>query len=61
MDMDMVTSFITNVGFPVFVALSMMHQNKQTTDNYFNLYHELKTSIDKNTKVIASLMEELKN
>ena len=61
MDMDLVTTFITTVGFPVFVGLSMMHQNKLTSENYIKLYHELKNSIDKNTKVIESLMDELKS
>ena len=61
MEMDTIASFIASVGFPIVVALMMMDQNKKSSESYTKLYHELKETIDNNTKIINELIDELRN
>lgn len=61
MDMDTVTNFITSVGFPIVVALMMLDQNRKSTESYTKLYHELKETIDNNSRIINQLIDELRN
>lgn len=61
MDMDTVANFITSVGFPIVVALMMIDQNKKSSESYTKLYHELKETIDNNTRIIDQLIDELRN
>lgn len=55
MDLTMVSEFISNIGFPIFVAVIMIQQSKTNNDAYLKLYYELKDTIDKNTKVNEDL------
>ena len=61
MEMETIANFITSVGFPIVVALMMMDQNKKSSESYTKLYHELKETIDNNTKIINELIDELRN
>ena len=61
MEMEIVANFITSVGFPIVVALMMMDQNKKSSESYTKLYHELKETIDNNTRIIDQLIDELRN
>ena len=61
MEMETIANFIASVGFPIVVALMMMDQNKKSSESYTKLYHELKETIDNNTKIINELIGELRN
>lgn len=61
MDMETVANFITSVGFPIVVALMMLDQNRKNSESYTKLYHELKETIDNNTRIINQLIDELRN
>ena len=61
MEMDTIANLIASVGFPIIVALMMMDQNKKNSESYTKLYHELKETIDNNTKIINELIGELRN
>lgn len=60
MDIKTFSEFITQVGFPIFVAIIMMEQNRKTADNYQELYHELKETIENNSQVVSELIYELR-
>lgn len=59
MDFVLVTTFVENVGFPIAIALVLMYQNKTQSDAYLRLYYELKETIEENSKVIATLVDEI--
>ncbi len=61
MEMDTIANFITSVGFPIVVALMMLDQNRKSTESYTKLYHELKETIDNNSRIINQLIDELRN
>ena len=61
MEMETITNFITSVGFPIVVALMMTDQNKKSSESYTKLYHELKETIDNNSRIINQLIDELRN
>lgn len=61
MDVDTIASFITSVGFPIVVALMMLDQNRKSSESYTKLYHELKETIDNNSRIINQLIDELRN
>ena len=55
MEIPVITDFIANIGFPIFVAVIMIQNNKQSNDAYLKLYYELKDTIDSNTKANEEL------
>ena len=61
MDMETVANFVSSVGFPIIVALMMLDQNKKNTESYTKLYHELKETIDNNTRIMDQLIDQLRN
>ena len=61
MEMETITNFITSVGFPIVVALMMLDQNRKSSESYTKLYHELKETIDNNSRIINQLIDELRN
>lgn len=61
MEMDTIANFITSVGFPIVVALMMLDQNRKSSESYTKLYHELKETIDNNSRIINQLIDELRN
>ena len=64
MDVTVISEFIANIGFPIFVAIIMIQNNKQSNDAYLKLYYELKDTIDNNTRanedLAASFRERIK-
>ena len=61
MEMETIANFITSVGFPIVVALMMLDQNRKSSESYTKLYHELKETIDNNSRIINQLIDELRN
>ena len=55
MDWILISEIIKDVGFPIMIATVLVYQNKANDDAFFKLYHELKETIDKNTKAISEL------
>lgn len=60
MDISIVSDFISNIGFPILVAVMMIQQGKTYNDAYLKLYYELKDTIEKNTKVNEELANSLR-
>lgn len=61
MDLVLISEFISNIGFPIFVAVIMIQQSKSNNDAYLKLYYELKETIEKNTKVNEELAASFRN
>lgn len=55
MEIAAISEFISNIGFPIFVAVIMIQNNKQNNDAYLKLYYELKDTIDNNTRANEDL------
>lgn len=55
MEIAVISEFIANIGFPIFVAVIMIQNNKQSNDAYLKLYYELKDTIDSNTRANEEL------
>ena len=55
MEITVISEFIANIGFPIFVAVIMIQNNKQSNDAYLKLYYELKDTIDSNTRANEEL------
>ena len=55
MEITVISDFIANIGFPIFVAVIMIQNNKQSNDAYLKLYYELKDTIDSNTRANEEL------
>ena len=64
MEITVISDFIANIGFPIFVAVIMIQNNKQSNDAYLKLYYELKDTIDSNTRAnedLAAIFRERNN
>lgn len=60
-NINFIIEVVSSVGFPIFVAVVMIDQNKKTADGYKDLYIELKSTIDNNTKIIDELIREMQD
>lgn len=59
MNVDVITTLITTVGFPIVVCLAMMYYVKYLNDQHKNEIDKLSEAIQNNTLVMQRLLDKL--
>lgn len=58
---EVTLKMIESVGFPIVIALMMVHNANNNVKAYTELYHKLKESVDNNSRLINELIGDLRN
>lgn len=58
--MEELTKFISNVGFPIFVAVAMLYQNYTVSTATQKMMDEFRNTIEENTKAMEELINKVK-
>lgn len=62
--MDIITTFINNVGFPIAISVALFYQMFKTQNSYNKTISDFKTIIENNTVSVTQMnkvVEELEN
>lgn len=57
--MEIIASFISTVGFPIFIAVFFLLRLKKQDDRHAEQFDQLTVAINNNTKVIQELSYKL--
>lgn len=57
---QVLTSLSNDIGFPIFICILLIYQNKKTVDKYDQMLNELNKTIRDWNKVLVELVGELK-
>ena len=57
--MNDLSNFISTVGFPIVVSVSMFYQNNVLSSNYQQMAKELQDKIEANTLIMQRLIDKL--
>lgn len=60
MDLEIIKELVNNMGFPIAITIFLLWQNRETVKHYEKLLLSFKNAIDENTKILSSLISEVK-
>lgn len=61
MDANQIQQLISNLGFPIVACCALFWNNIKTSEAYNKTMEEMRSTIDKNTEAINSILNKLRD